>query len=222
MRRFQVFKRTVSTVALASAMLMAIAGIAQASVIFPGDTIFAPPEAGPVGAKLEASLTVPIVAPTFTGVLHSDVYSGDLSNALGGLTFTYWIENFGPNSLSRFTISSFTGFATDVSYEPTGAPPAVVPTLADRGPGPGDVVGFSYIGAPLGSGKILPGTMSALMVIQTDALRWKTTLASVINGSTAMPESFAPTQIVPEPSSMVLAGLGAVGLIGLAIRRRRA
>ena len=55
----------------------------------------------------------PLAAATFTGTLHSEVWSDDVSNPIGGLTFVYWIENLnGPNgnSLSRFTTSNFTGF----------------------------------------------------------------------------------------------------------------
>ena len=202
-----------------------LASAAQAATITAGQTLFASGEAGPVGGSLVASNSAPLVAVTFTGILHSEVWSGDISNPYeGGLTFVYWIDNTnGPtgNSLSRFTTSNFTGFQTDVSYDPTNGR---APTLVDRGAS-GDVMGYSFLGDPqlgFGNGKIAPGETSAKLVIQTDATDWKTTLGFVINGSTASASTFAPTAVVPEPSSLALAAMGIAGAIGFAVRRRKA
>ncbi|MBL9122542.1 MAG: PEP-CTERM sorting domain-containing protein [Planctomycetaceae bacterium] len=201
---------------LALAALGLLAGTAQAVQINPGDTIFAPSEPGPVGGVLVDSLTSNLNALTFTGKLYTEVYSGDAANPYGGLTFVYWVENSGPNALARYTTSNFAGFLTDVSYDPQAGR---APTLVDRGVS-GDVIGYSYLDV-IGNGKILAGETSAKMVVQTDAQGYTRTLGFVINGSTAQGATFAPTQIVPEPSSIALAGMGLAGVIGYALRRRR-
>lgn len=215
---------------LVIALLMTVAlgmfaTAAQAATINAGQTLFASGEAGPVGGKLEASANSPLLAATFTGILHSEVWSGDISSPFeGGLTFVYWIDNTnGPtgNSLSRFTTSNFTGFSTDVSFDNTNGR---FPTLVDRGAS-GDVMGYSFLGDPelgFGNGKIAPGETSSKLVIQTNATNWTNTLGFVINGSTASASTFAPTAIVPEPSSMALAAMGIAGAIGFAVRRRKA
>lgn len=195
--------------------------VARAELVGPDDTFFAKLETGPTGANLLDSLSVPLVALTFSGTLHSEVYDNDLDNPFGldKLTFVYWIDNVGPNSISRFTVSNFSGFETDMSYADG---PGQIPTTVDRSAGIADVVGFSYLSGALGPGRIAAGSSSVRMVVQTDATDYAVTLASVINGSTAMAQSFAPTQIVPEPSTLGLAGLGMVGSLAFAWRRRRA
>ena len=74
----------------------------------------------------------------------------DVSNPLGGLTFTYLLVN-NPGTigqLGRLTASGFAGFLTDSSFQTPLV--GVAPTLNDRSLGSGDVVGFSFIGGPLG------------------------------------------------------------------------
>jgi MYXO-CTERM domain-containing protein len=185
------------------------------------------PEPG-VGASLVATTgAVPFGAPTYSGTLTSTVYDQDPTNPYGlsGYTFTYVIDNFvgSLHELHRFTVSSFENYQTDVSYSTLagGTPPLFV----DRSPTIGDVIGFSYP-TPIppvliGPGPILPGTLSAIMVIQTDATDAQLTLAAIINGSVTMVESLAPAPIIPEPSTMVLATVGLVGLAVVALRRRR-
>jgi len=197
-----------------------------ATMLNAGDSILAPGEPDPIGAHLVFTTgPVPIVAPSYTGTLTSSVYDMDSGNTSGStaLTFTYQITNFvgSLHDLHRFTVSSFANFTTDVSYfSPTAG---AVPTFIDRNPA-GDVVGFSYpitipgvfVGTP-----IAPGVTSALMVIQTDAQLYKTTLASVINGSVTMVLSLAPDRLVPEPSTLTLGAMGLVGTAIVALRRRR-
>jgi len=120
------------------------------------------------------------------------------------------------------TVSSYQSFATDVSYSSlSGGQP---PTFIDRNP-LGDVVGFSFP-TPIppvlvGPGALAPGMTSALMIIQTNATRFVPTTASVINGSTTSVLSLAPNVLVPEPSTLVLGGLGLIGTVAIAIRKRR-
>ncbi len=192
----------------------------NAAPLAAGQTAVAAGEADPLGGVLIAnSGPVPMVAPTFSGTLTSQVIANDPGNPFGPgfLTFTYALTNnaLSPDPIERITVSSFTGFQTDVSYQvPTAA---VAPSLMNRTAN-SSVVGFSYVGAPLGAGVIVPGGASALMVVQTDAPinQFILSTASVINGSVATVDAFAPLPNIPEPGSLGLLGCAAL----LTIRRR--
>jgi hypothetical protein len=193
----------------------------HAAPLAPGASIPAPAEPDPTGGvPVAGGLPVAFASANYTGTLTSTVIAGDPSNPLGGLTFTYLLTNDASslNSLERMTISSFAGFATDVSYQFPAA--GVPPTFIDRNPLPGDVVGFSFFSAPIGSGAILPGTNSALLVIQTDAPTFQPSFAHILDGTPALVASYAPAFGIPEPSTLVLAIVG--GLALLIYRRRRA
>ena len=88
------------------------------------------------------------------------------------------------------------------------------------------MVGFNYpTPVPqilISNGSIGPGQTSSLMVIQTNAVNFSGTLASVIDGSVTMVASLAPAPIIPEPGSIVLAALiWAWPGSGLLAKRRR-
>lgn len=202
-----------------------IAGIVLGSVpaasavpLFPGATIFAVGEFDPTGGiPIAGPLPVPFVAPTFSGMLTSTVIAGDPSNPFGGLTFTYLLDNFpiSANSIGRLTINDYAGFLVDSSFEIPLA--GVAPTLNDRSLGVGDVIGFSFIGPPLGAGTLVPGSTSALLVVQTNAPAFVPTFASVIDGSVVSVATFAPA--VPEPSTLLSALIGICGLLLVSSRR---
>jgi hypothetical protein len=208
-------------VAIAAAGL--VSQTASASTLLPGDEdVLAAGEPDPTGGVVIAGgVPVPFIAKTFSGTLTSTVIEGDPSNPYGGLTFTYQFTNDAksPNSINRLTVQDFelALFDTDVSFQTdTGD---VIPSLMGRPTA--DVVGWSFIAAPVGDGIVLPGSTSAVLVIQTNAKAWKEIAANVIDGSTANPASYGPA--VPEPSSFALAGLGAIGLlVGMRRRSRRA
>ncbi|MGD9645805.1 MAG: PEP-CTERM sorting domain-containing protein [Pirellulales bacterium] len=203
--------------------LSLLTATAQASLLAPGVTTLAVGEVEPGPSKIEDTLTVPVTAATFTGSLTSTVLSGDATNPFGGLTFIYDLSNDAgsPHAIHRFTVSNFTGFLTDVSYSlpPQGPPVGVVPTLMDRGPLPGDVVGFTFVGLPLGAGALAPGSFATTLVIQTDATSWTRSKAAVINGSTANVDALAP-RAIPEPGTAAMALIGAA-LSGFWYWRRR-
>jgi len=214
--------QVVGRVAFAVCVLIS-AGLAQAAPLGIGATLF------PVSGELDPTGGVPVSAcpavrlpfnsSTFSGFLTSSVLTGDPSNPLGGLTFTYWLEN-NPTSINvnaRLTVNDWTGFLTDASYQSLlpGGPPAnagVRPAYTDRLTA--DVVGFSFLGAPIGFGPISPGAYSALLVVQTNAPTCVGTIASVIDGTVATVNTYGPA---PEPSTLALLGLAGITLI----RRRR-
>lgn len=187
--------------------------MSNAALIAPNTNVFALNEPGPVGGTVVASQTVNYTTATYSGTLTSTVVSGDTSNPLGGLTFTYQISNntTSAHAITRLAVNGFSGFSTDMSFNNGSG--TIAPTLNDRDAG-GNVIGFTYIGAPIGGGTIIPGATSNLMVVQTNAAGFRPTLGNVIDGSIAVVDTYAPV-VIPEPASAT--ALLAAGLI----RRRR-
>jgi PEP-CTERM motif len=211
-------------IVLVAAMLLTSAATSRATPLLPGNILF-PAPAGPIngGTLFNVPQVVPFVSPTYTGTLTSEVFQNDPTNPfLGGLTFVYQISNTSsfPGEIDRLTVSSFSGFATDAIYVAGSA--SLAPTYIDRSSGPaGATVGFSFAQPPLGSGSIQPGQTSDLLVVYTDAKSAAFTLASTIDGSVAQVLSYAPTtNLIPEPSTFVLAGLATIGLVAFGRRRR--
>jgi hypothetical protein len=210
------FLRSHLTVLLGFVVVIAVR--ASAAPIFPGGTIPTPPEPDPVGGVVVAGgVPVPFSSPAgpghFSGTLTTTVISGDTSNPLGGLTFTYKLTN-DPTSLTsigRMTDLDYAGFLTDVSYHVpvTGLPS----TTTDRSAPPGSVIGWSFTGTPVGLGSLPPGASSALLVVQTNAPSFFDNVANIIDGSIVSVHTFAPTPIVPEPASLALLSVSAIALL---------
>jgi hypothetical protein len=207
---------------MVAGLLAGLASSASALPILPGGAINLPGEIDPLGGTVVAT-TGPLVitSPTFTGTLTSTVLVGDITNpyGTGALTFTYLLTNDATSlhNIGRLTVDSFKGFLTDVSFQTTSA--GIAPTFTDRSIA-GDVIGFSFFAAPIGSGVFLPGSSSALLVVQTDAKLHYDTFAYVIDGSIALVPSYAPIpgSGTPEPATISIAGMGAAALL---LRRRR-
>jgi hypothetical protein len=218
-----IFRRVVYRAVL-GALFVAFASHASAALMAPGASILASPEPDPTGGVIVGSTgPLPFATASYSGTLDSTVILGDPSNPFGpgSLTFTYRLTNdavsFG--EIDRLTINDFGGFLVDASYQVPAV--GLPPTLMSRS-GASDVVGFTFIGAPLGAGVLTPGTVSALLVVQTDSTKFGGTLASIIDGLVTTVASFAPggLGVVPEPCCVVLAAIGFIGLAPLAWRRR--
>jgi PEP-CTERM motif len=187
----------------------------------PGGFVFPPPPGvNPTGTLL-ATTTSPFLSASLNGTLISRVYSGDSTSPLAGLTFTYQIilSPSSPNAVSQLTVSRFGNFLTDVSYFGDGATntPASFISRSNEGGGIGDVMQFHF-GAPGATESLFPGNTSSLLIVQTSALNFQPTTASIIDG-VAVPNiaSLAPLTI-PEPSTAVL---GIAGLVAFAVARRK-
>lgn len=186
-----------------------------------GTALFGPSTEGdPVGGTSLTSITAGFsVASAFSGTLKSEVISGDTSNPLGGLTFIYTLSNdgvAGPNSIGRLSLAGLSPFAIDASYQtPTSD---VAPASVDRNPS-GDVVGFNFV--PLATdpatGFLAPGSSSALLVLQTDAVSFaRGNFGSLIDGGVGTVDALIP---VPEPSTVALSLIGLAAAAVLARRR---
>jgi hypothetical protein len=194
---------------------------AHAALLVPGTGLLTPVEPDPVGGTiLFPGVPVPFTGTGpfgYTGTLTSTVITGDVTNPLGGLTFTYLLHNNATSAtaLERINMPDFSGFSTDVSYQLI--PGNVAPSQTDRSFGPGAIVGWDYTGAPSGLGTILPGQTSMLMVVQTNAPQFDLTQsASIIDGSIASVATIgpSPTLISPEPAlSLTFAAVGAVAMM---------
>ncbi len=198
-------------------LLLAASAVQAAPLSVPGFLTPVPTEADPGAAVPIAGtgLPVPFTGLGFSGVLVSTVYRG---NSFGpdNLTFTYQLSNDASsvNALHRLTVSSFENFLTDVSIQAGG----IAPTLADRSTT--DVVGFGFLDG-LGQGPVRAGMSSSLLVVETNAIAYSGSTASVIDGTTSTVATFAPLPAIPEPTTWALGIIGMLGLVGYGRRARR-
>jgi hypothetical protein len=172
----------------------------------------------------DTALNPPFGVPqTIFGTYQEWVYKDDSGN----LTFLEQVSlNPGSAEVHRITVSAYGTFTTDVSVltdlPPTGLAGGVSPNngvggvIAARS-FDGNVVGFGFV-----TTAITGGTHSSVLAITTDAKNYnKFGVLSVIDGTTSSNLTFQPTA-VPEPSTLAIAGLGGLGLIGFGLRRRKA
>ena len=206
--------------ALGSALTLSlVAGApALADPLLPGTSLVPViGEPDPTGGTTVAWMSQPFNSPGFySGTLTSVVISGDPSNPYGGLTFVYIINNepTSRHSLGRLTVNGYGGFLVDASFKSPVALGDTAPAIADRD-AVGDMIGFSFFAGLNGSNRVLPGGVSAMLVLQTNATSWTDTFASVINGNVVTVPTFSP---VPGPGA---AALGVIGLAAASRRRRR-
>lgn len=208
---------------LVAAMAICMPGLAAAAPLVAGGVqLPVAAEVDPVGStETKATSTVPFNVPgSFSGTLTSTVLSGDTSNPYGGLTFTYRLSSDASSihNIARISLQGFAGLLTDASYQSTS--PGVAPGLVDRSTS-SDVVGYYFL-PYVGDSRadfMEPGDTSVLMVVQTNSTTYAPSTASLINGGQLTIDALAPQAPppVPEPASLCVLALGAMGFLG---RRR--
>jgi hypothetical protein len=162
------------------------------------------------------------VPPTSSGAFSSASFTGhfisvvvsDVGNPFcsGCLDFLYQIgvgaaPEGSSGAIARITGFSFDGFSTDVGLFATAPPDlssagGIAPTSVDRSFNPADTIGFNF-----GNQSLLPGMISDILVIRTNATAFD---AGTLNIDGATVAAFQPTA-VPEPASFVLFGSALMG-----------
>jgi len=144
-------------------------------------------------------------------------------NSNGTLDFLYQLTNDSASTtIETVPLRLYAGFTTDVGVlsNPTALTPAgVAGTIHDTSIErdlDGGAVNFEYSTSGFTTGKI-----SDVLVVATNALNYGPGNVGATDGLTGESPSFGPST-VPEPSSLALAGLGALGMIGYGLRRRKA
>jgi hypothetical protein len=210
-----------SFVAILAIGIVVVSSMANATVLTsgacppanPGDTVTPCLFNGGAGTLL-ASLSAPFI--TANGTTSGTVLSAVYREAGGTLDFYYQVfvnlssTNCGAGStqpgtacdpLSRETDTDFSSFLTQLAFRTNGSTLGggfvdgnTDPQTADRNLSPGDVIGFTFNGAP-GFTPILPGGTSRVFIISTNAVNFAAGTAAVIDGSEAAVASFKPAAV---------------------------
>jgi len=200
---------------------------ARATLLLPGTSVVPLAQSDPLSGTTIAGNTgvqnfniTGADGSTFVGTGQAWAVTGFSGNPFGSsdVTFVYQVQLTGGTTalgaaqvIERVTASAFDAFSTDAGFH-LQAVGQVAPATASRTSN-GGIIAFNF------SPEIPVGGTSTLLIVNTNAPTFVTGTMSVQDGLTANLQGFSPAA-VPEPSSLAIAGIGALGLIGYRARRR--
>ena len=202
-------------VAIAILFVGGISSTAKAVSLVPGgDVTPAGTFTLPSDAGVLASITaVPVSGEDinnkvkFTGTLSETVYSDST-----GTLFEYTFSNTGKTGdIREMSITGFAGFTTDVDATLAGVSPSSIErsSIGDDG---GDVMDFYF--KPI---SVTAGLSSDTLWIQTNAQSYTLNSTQLQDGGNSRTSTYGPA--TPEPATMLMFGMGALGLVGLRKRK---
>jgi len=199
-------------IVLVAMFVFGISGTAKATVLAPGGfgtiTNAYPSLWG--SSVWKDSSTVNFSFSTVSGIVTQNVYLNST-----GYLFVYDLRNSlsSADSIGEATVTTFTGFNTEVDGYGTGLDKAPYDSFRSIS---GGTIGWDY--RIFGDAGLMPGMNSYTMWVQTDAQFYGPGQIHLINGGTHDVNLFGPA--VPEPNSFMLLGMGILGLFGLGRRKR--
>jgi hypothetical protein len=201
-------------VAIAILFVGGISSTAKAVSLSPGQ-VDIPITPGGFAPTLPSPVTVSATfsTATYSGNITENVYSGTTDGTVTGMLFEYtFSNNTGSETIAYMSVGGYAGFATDIYATGPGDPPFNLTRSSSGG-----TLDIYFVGNAEGG---VPGGQSSDTIwIQTNA-PYYTSNNTTLDDSTAtnIPTTLGPTAI-PEPATMVMFGIGALGLVGLRKRK---